>query len=114
MKWISVDTPPVHNLHVEIAAWEGDNNPPFWHLSHAWYDVEHGKWVRKGGERWDIQYWRESESSLFKRVSEKGLLRRVVKAYDAFMLSDLDTHITNEAWRELCDIVHAIRVYLHE
>jgi hypothetical protein len=44
----------------------------------------------------------------------RKLLERIVAAYDAFMLSDMDTHITNPAWLELCEAILAIRIYLHE
>lgn len=64
-KWINANNEvPSHWQMVEIASFEADNNPPFWRLSHAWYLNDDQKWVRKGGEDWEIQFWRESEVSL--------------------------------------------------
>ena len=42
----------------------------------------------------------------------RKLLEWVLEAYDAFMLSDMDTHVTNKAWLELTNVMHVIRVYL--
>jgi len=63
--WYNADElVPHNNLMVEIAAFCQDNNPPFWYLSHAWYNFASESWVRKGGEHWQIEYWRYSEDSL--------------------------------------------------
>lgn len=62
-KWMDANKcVPNHEDHVEIACFISDNNPPYWKLSHAWYHKI--GWVRKGGEDWEIQFWRDSERAL--------------------------------------------------
>jgi hypothetical protein len=43
-----------------------------------------------------------------------NLLREVVLAYDEFMLSDMDTHITNPSWLRLTEAIHRVRIYFRE
>jgi len=40
------------------------------------------------------------------------LLQQVLLAYDKFMLSDMDVHVTNPTWYEVCEVMRQIRVYL--
>ena len=62
-KWMNAKKcVPNHEDLVEIACYEPDNNPPFWRLSHAWFN--NIRWIRKIGEDWEIEYWRESIDAL--------------------------------------------------
>ena len=71
--WHSADElVPHNNLMVEIAAFCQDNSPPFWYLSHAWYNPASESWVRKGSEHWKIEYWRYSEDSLVELMKGKA------------------------------------------
>jgi len=59
---------PNHELMVEIAAFVPDNNPPFWQLSHAWYSQRLQEWVRKHGQNWEIEYWRDTEATIGEQI----------------------------------------------
>ena len=69
-KWMKAsECVPDHQEMVEIAWFERDNNPPYWLLSHAWYWQGDGasilpRWVRKGGQIWPVEFWRESTNAL--------------------------------------------------
>jgi len=66
-KWMDAHAcVPKNQEMVEVAHYVSDNNPPFWKLSHAWYclDCKIPEWVRKGGEDWPIDFWRESVQAL--------------------------------------------------
>ncbi len=43
-----------------------------------------------------------------------NLLADVLIAWDEFMASDLDTHLTNPSWEKLSWAMHRIRVYFGE
>ena len=72
--WYPANVLPKNNLMVEVVSISPNSNPPYVLFSHAWYNKATGKWVRKGGELWEIHYWRYSEQSLFEYLKGKGLL----------------------------------------
>ena len=75
MDWYKADeTVPHDDSMVEIASFSPGNEPPFWHLSHAWYNKASESWVRRRGENWPIEYWRYSANSLnmLLEVSDEG------------------------------------------
>jgi len=43
----------------------------------------------------------------------RNLLKEILRAYDEFMLSDMDTHLSNPAWERICEVMHMIRIYLN-
>lgn len=73
---------PDHNGIVEIACFIRDNNPPFWELSHAWYlqgdRTIPSQWVRKGGENWPVEFWREATRDLVEEHPWDSLASRRV------------------------------------
>lgn len=55
--------------------------------------------------RGGVERWRA-------KMTYRERLARVLKAYDEFMLSDMDTYITNPAWLVLVDEMYKVRVNL--
>lgn len=99
------DALPATNDQVEIAAFCRDSNPPFWHLSHAFYHQETHQWVRKGGEFWEIQYWRRSEVllpevSLYYREHQDALDAATLALSHLVDLSRLHGNIAADTWPE--------------
>jgi len=40
------------------------------------------------------------------------LLKQLTQAFDSFLDSGMDTHVTNPAWKELCDDFQYIKIHL--